>query len=188
VVLVLVLGIVAAAGLFSSDPQTTAGANTGRSSAPAANTPLIEVQEFKDNRGITINVPKNWTKTTNNGGYTDFTDPNDRNRRLRINSEGGKTAQNFLEVAEGRLKSGQSSCADPYARVQLREIQLDGREGAELEYTCGSGDQQRHALWGAVVVGNKSYHFFLTVPESKFEESKIIYQEMARSFKVAPGQ
>jgi serine/threonine protein kinase len=186
-VLVLALGIAAMAGLFGGDNESSAG-NQGRaSSAPPANTPLIEIQEFHDNRGITVNVPKAWTKQPA-ASYMDFVDPSDKNRKIRVNVEGGTTSRKFLEVAENRLKTVAASCVAPYTRVDLRDIKLDGKEAAELEYTCGTGDQQRHALWGAVVVGNKSYHFFLSVPEPRFAESKIIYQEMVRSVKVSPGQ
>jgi len=33
-----------------------------------------------------------------------------------------------------------------------------------------------------VVAGGKSYNFFLSVPDGKFKESKVIYDEMVRSF------
>jgi hypothetical protein len=68
--------------------------------------------------------------------------------------------------------------------VALRDVQLDGRPAAELEYTCGQGDKMRHGIWRAVVVDGRSYHFFLTVPDSRFAESKIIFDEMVRSFRL----
>jgi serine/threonine protein kinase len=183
--LVLFLGIAAAAGLFGSD-----GSHTAKGTQPSAGpaTPLIEVQPFHDPRGITINVPKSWTKQPAST-FTDFVDPNDKNSKLRVNVEAsGNSATKFLEVAENRLKNNLSTCVKPYNRVNLAPTTLAGHQGALLEYTCGSGGTQRHALWGAVVVGGKAYHFFVSVPEVKFDSSKVIYQEMARSFKVTPGQ
>jgi serine/threonine protein kinase len=184
--LVLLLGIGAAAGLFGSDPNATSAGGRGKPSAGAAAAPLIDVQEFRDARGITLNVPKTWTKQPA-ATYMDFLDPADKSRKVRVNVESGVNSRSFLEAAEKRLKTVTSSCVPPYARIDLRDVKLDGKDASELEYTCGSGDQQRHALWGAVVIGGKSYHFFLTVPQGRFTESKIIYQEMVRSFKVVPA-
>jgi eukaryotic-like serine/threonine-protein kinase len=185
VAVALFIGIGAAAGLFSGGPASTTGGQGNPSAGPAG--PLIAVQEFRDTRGITVNVPKSWTKQAANGGYTDFFDPDDKGRKVRINVEGGSTPRKFLEVAENNLKTRTATCIQPYARVELTDMTLDDRSGAQLEYTCGTGAQQRHALWAATIINGRSYEFFLTVPASRFEESKVIYQEMVRSFKVAPA-
>jgi hypothetical protein len=184
--LVLFLGIGAAAGLFGSDPNATSAGGRGKPLGGASAAPLIDVQEFHDTRGITLNVPKAWTKQPA-ATYMDFLDPADKGRKVRVNVESGANSRSFLEAAEKRLKTVTSSCVPPYARIDLRDVKLDGKDGAELEYTCGSGDQQRHALWSAVVIGGKGYEFFLTVPAARFTESRIIYQEMVRSFKVVPA-
>ena len=88
----------------------------------------------------------------------------------------------FLATAGENLKKKDSGCAAPYTQVGLRDVQLDGKKAAELEYTCGTGDTQRHGIWRAVVTSGKAYHFFLTVPAARFDESKLIYDEMVRSF------
>jgi hypothetical protein len=144
--------------------------------------PLIPVQEYRDNRGIVLNVPKDW-KRSNGGSYVDFTDPAG-GRKVRINVENASgNAQKFLQSAESGLKSP-SRCPSPYHRVGLKAAPLAGRDGAELEYTCGSADGMRHGIWRAVVVDGKAYHFYLTVPDAHFAESKVIYDEMVRSFRL----
>ena len=184
--LVLFLIVGAVAGLFDgSGADPTAGGKGNPSHGP--NGPLIEVQEFHDTRGITVNVPKSWTKQPANGGYTDFFDPDDKGRKVRVNVESGSTPRKFLEVAENYLKTRTATCSPPYTRVNLTDVTLDNKAGAQLEYTCGSGAQQRHALWAATIINGKSYEFFLTVPASRFDESRIIYEEMVRSFKVSPA-
>jgi eukaryotic-like serine/threonine-protein kinase len=152
------------------------------------NQPLIPVQQYADpTRGITLNVPKTWRKESAQS-YVDFVDPDDRGRRLRINVEAvdRADARQFLVTAENGLKNPRR-CPAPYQQVSLRGARLAGRDGALLEYTCGSGDQMRHGIWTATVLNGKSYHFFLTVPDSEFNASKVIFDEMARSFRITAG-
>ena len=183
VVLVLVLAVGGFAGWFGGGGSPHAGASTAPS-AQASNAPPFQVQAYTDAHGITVNVPGGWTKQPA-GSYTDFVDPADGGRKIRINgSESAKSVTSFFTGAENRLKTVSSSCTPPYNRLGLRDITLDGKQGGELEYTCGSGAAQRHALWASVVISGHAYHFFVTVPEAKFAESKVIYEEMVRSFKV----
>jgi serine/threonine protein kinase len=187
-VLVLFLGIGAASGLFSGADKTSQGAKPPTTASSAPSTPQIDVESFTHPGGITVNVPKGWThKQLGNAGapYFDITDPADANRRVRINIEkASNSSKAFLESAENRLKSTPASCTAPYARVNLTDDKLDGQAAMILEYTCGSGDQLRHALWNAVVINGKAYHFFVTVPDARFTESKAIFDEMVRSFKL----
>ncbi len=182
--LVLVLvGVAALTGLFSggSDTATHPPAATAGPSAG----PLIPVQQYKDRRGITLNVPKGWTRSASST-YVDFKDPtSDGTRWVRINVEPASgTVQRFFQTAENSLRKP-STCKQPYARVALTDVTLGGHPGAELEYTCGSGDAKRHGIWGAVVQNGKAYHFYLTVPDADFTRSKVIFEEMARSFQLA---
>ncbi len=139
VAVVLFLGIAAAAGLFGGDPSGSTAGDKGQPSAGPTG-PLIAVQEFRDTRGITVNVPKSWTKQSASGGYIDFFDPDDKGRKVRINVESGSTPRKFLEVAENNLKTRPATCSPPYARVDLTDMTLDGKSAAQLEYTCGAGD------------------------------------------------
>jgi eukaryotic-like serine/threonine-protein kinase len=183
-VAVLALAVIGAvSGLFGSGGNQTPGPSG--SAAPTANAgPLIDVQTYSDPRGITINVPEGWTKTTASS-YVDFTDESaSQVRKVRINVEDySGTAQRYLQGAENGLKNPER-CPSPYQRVALNEAELDGRPGAELEYTCGEGVEMRHGIWRAIVVDGKAYHFYLTVPDNEFDESEVIYQEMVRSFRL----
>jgi hypothetical protein len=177
---VVLVGVTAASGLMrggSNGKQTPHGQS---SSAPPR--PLIDAQEYIDDRGIQLNVPKTWAKLPA-GSYVDFTDPEDHGRRLRVNVEkSGNDPRAFLQSAENHLRGNAGACAAPFTEVSLRDVQLDGKQAAELEYTCGTGAAQRHGIWRAVVNNGKAYHFFLTVPAARFDESKPIYQEMVQSF------
>ena len=181
----LVLAIIGALISMSED-ETGGPPGPSSSVTPTANSaPLIEVQEFSDSRGVTMNVPQGWTKTEASS-YVDFTDPNANElRKIRINVEGYTgTAQRYLQGAETGLKNP-DRCPSPYQRVALNEADLDGRPGAELEYTCGEGAEMRHGIWRAIVVDGQAYHFYLTVPDSQFGESKPIFDEMVRSFRLS---
>ena len=184
-VVVVALAAIAALSLSGSDGGGTSappGASTGAGSSAPADQPLIAVQRYTDDRGIVVNVPENWTKSTG-GSYVDFTEPAG-SRRVRINVEdAGSTARRFLLAAENGLKNNPSRCRAPYKRIGLREVKLAGRDAAELEYTCGT-DEKRHGIWRAVVVDRKAYHFYLTTTDAQFGESKVIYDEMVRSFRL----
>ena len=107
--------------------------------------------------------------------------PAGRARSASTSRPAPATAQKFLTTAETGLKKP-SICPSPYARVALIDSELGKQPAAQLEYTCGSGDAKRHGIWQAVVVDGKAYHFYLTVPDSRFDESKVIFEEMLRSF------
>jgi len=179
---VLLIGLSAASGLMGGDPPDQPTPKAQASSAPAG--PPIEAQPYVDARGMRINVPKTWSNVPA-GSYVDFIDPEDRGRKLRVNVErSGPDPRGFLRIAEENLKKNTASCTAPYTAVSLRDVELAGRQAAELEYTCGSGDTQRHGIWRAVVHNGKAYHFFLTVPSARFEESRRIYDEMVKSFQL----
>jgi serine/threonine protein kinase len=188
-VVVLALAAVAALSLSGgdgSDPPAAPVASASAGPSTPADRPLIAVQRFTDERGITVNVPEDWTKSTG-GSYVDFTDQAG-SRKVRINVENaGSTARRFLLTAESGLKNNPSRCRTPYERLGLREAELAGRDNAaELEYTCGA-DEKRHGVWRAVVVDGKAYHFYLTTTDAQFAESKVIYDEMVRSFTLDVG-
>jgi len=179
VALLVLVGVAALSGWFSpggDDPDGPGGPSAG---ASAAATPLIEAQEYRD-RGIAVNVPASWERG-GSGSYVDYTDPAG-GRWVRINIEPTtSSATQFLQNAESGLRNP-SRCPAPYQQVALHEAKLAGQNGAELEYTCGDGDGKRHGIWRALVVDGTVFHFYLTVPDSRFAESKIIFDEMVRSF------
>ncbi len=86
--------------------------------------------------------------------------------------------------AEKGLENRSTSCPKPYARVDLTQQPIAGRDGAVLEYTCGTGPEARHGMWGAVIDGGKAYSFYLTTTEAKFADSKPIFEEMAKTYKL----
>jgi hypothetical protein len=175
----LVLAVVALNSLAGGSAGNKANkATTGQNQAQ--NQPSFPVQAYHD-RGVSLNVPKNWTRA-NAKTYVDFTDPDDSGRRIRVlvESAGARTDPNeFMRSAETNLKKNKS-CPD-YARTGLTDEQLANKAAAQLEYACG---QQRHGLWRATLQDGKAYSFFLTVEESRFAESKAIFDEMVRSFQL----
>ena len=183
-VLLLIAGVGALTGVFGGD-DTDPPPSTGAGAAPAASQPLYpDVKLFRDsNRGLQVNVPDNWKKSDTKT-YVDFVSPDTTNgaRKIRINNEpASSSAAAFLRAAEGKLKGG--SCPSPYKRVALTTASdLDGVASAELEYVCGEGPEMRHGIWRAIVQDSRAISFYLTVPDGSFAESKIIYDEMVRSF------
>jgi serine/threonine protein kinase len=176
---ITLVGAVLAATKLFGNPSPSSG--QPRPSASPSDQPLIPI-ETQQHGAITINVPAGWRRTIG-GSYVDFVDPADPLRKIRVNIETASDPRSFLGVAERNLKKVNSSCPG-YARVELRDATLAGQPAAELEYTCTQGAVQRHGLWRATVSAGKAYHFFMTVPEPRFADSKIIFDELVRSFKL----
>jgi serine/threonine protein kinase len=136
-------------------------------------------------KGVSVKVPKTWKKTTG-GSYVDYVDPDDSKHKARILVENGSgSPESFLKVAATRLKSNKTSCPTPYQQIGITSKQISGHDGAVLEYKCGDGDSERHALWGAVVTGGHAYSFFVTSTEDQFASSKPIFDEMVSSYKLS---
>jgi len=166
----ILLAIVVAAwvGAFGDDPTP-----------PGATGPAVATQEYRD-RGIALNVPAGWERTDGDSS-ADYHDPAST-RWIRITVEPtDTTAMVLLQGAQVRLQDP-AVCPHPFVPVRLVEASLAGLVGAELEYICGEGDGQRHGIWRAVVREGVAYHIFLTTDEADFAASRVIYEEMVRSF------
>jgi serine/threonine protein kinase len=172
-VLVVVLASVGDDGEKTPPPQA----------APSSAAPPGETggtQAYVD-RGVSVNVPKGWRKASAKT-YVDFVDPADSGRKVRILVEGfSADNQRWAEIAENGLRA---NCAKPYEQVGLTDEELAGKPAVQLEYTCGGGDAKRHGIWRAVVQGGKAYSFYLTTTDARFAESRPVFDEMVRSFKL----
>jgi hypothetical protein len=183
---VVLLATVAAASMFASGGKPVAHP----SAAPATSGPPFAAKAFTDPaRGYTIDYPAEWTLKPSGSTYTDFVDPRDGGRRLRANREKWSTTQvGFLvDGAEKNLKDAKKgTCASPYQRVALREdtAPVAGHASAELEYTCGSGAAMRHGIWRALIANGFAYSFNLSVEDSRFAESKAIYDHAVESYRL----
>ena len=192
-VVLLALAGFAVAAVTSGD----GGAVTGHPPATATTAAprLAGAVGYADPHGFSLNVPGSWKKAPSKSSYVDFTDPQDGARRLRVNVEpSGTDPVAFLASGETRLQNNVSgTCAGGYQRKALRSdptVTLDGRQAAELEYTCGTGDQARHGIWRVTIVSRHAYEFYLTTPEPAFAQNLAVYQEAVRSYKItsaAPG-
>ncbi|MCM4083990.1 serine/threonine-protein kinase [Paractinoplanes hotanensis] len=179
-VVVLLIVVFSLVGSGNDDPGTPQAGSTG---AAAVKPAALPTQQYND-RGITVAVPKAWNKKSG-GVWVDYVDPDDAKRKVRILVEDASsraTPQSFLGVAENTLKTRSTNCPKPYAQVGMTDTKIAGRDGAVLEYTCGTGDQARHGLWGAVIAGGKAYSFFLTSNESQFAASKPIFDQMIKTY------
>jgi hypothetical protein len=184
VAVVIVVGVV----LVASGGDGGDGGEPGRppvAQDAAPRQPELPMQQYAE-RGVSVNVPKGWRRS-GTGVYIDFTDRDDAKRRIRIlveNASASTQPLKFLNAAGDRLDRTPRSCEAPYREIGLREVEQAGLPSAELEYTCGEGDAMSHGLWRAVVSDGRAYSFRLTAPEARFEESKSIFDEMGRSFRL----
>jgi hypothetical protein len=180
VALVLVLVAVgAAAGWFSG--------GGGRKHVNASATPT-NVQVYTDPHGFSVDLPKTWTSSQAGGTtyFVQFTDPADSGAwiRMQMDNAGKRTAESFLRSAANGLSGNKTY--DGFQQVALdTNVQLGGRQAAQLEYTLtvASNGQHRHALWRAGVSGGKVFEVYMSVPESLYAQEKPIFQQAVRTFK-----
>jgi hypothetical protein len=182
----LVLGIVALSGGFGGAAPKAAAAPP--SAAPSPTAPPFQTTSYTDARKFTLNVPAGWTKAASSS-FVDFTDPQDSGRRMRVNVEAaGGTNTDFMAAVARTQQNDSTRCAVPFNKIAIRDdVTLAGRSAAELEYTCGSGGDMRHIIWRATVVNKQAYEFYLSVPDSEFDASKVIYDEAVRSYTLNLG-
>ncbi|GIJ25928.1 hypothetical protein Vqi01_10900 [Micromonospora qiuiae] len=180
-VLLLVIGVVALSG-GDDAPPTTPVADPANTSEEG---PGVEMQEHSA-RGVRVLVPKGWKKAAPKGAvYVDYTDPEDSGRRVRIlNEEWRGDSARWAQSAENFLRDKATSCAKPYTQISMETKELAGKPSAEFEYTCGEGDDMRHGVWHGVAHDGRMYSFYLTANDSRFAESKPIYDEMLKSFQL----
>ncbi|MEQ4301138.1 protein kinase [Plantactinospora sp. B6F1] len=181
---VLLIGIVALSLGGGEEPVVTPPPQAGNS--PEVKVPAAFPTKSHAERGVSVNVPKDWKKAApKKAVYIDYTDPDDSGRRVRVLVEEfkGDSSRRWAEIAANGLKNSRS-CAKPYRQVDLTDEELGGKPAAQLEYTCGSGSEQRHGIWRGAVQGGKVYSFYLTTPDERFEESRPIFDEMVESFRL----
>ncbi|MER6592169.1 serine/threonine protein kinase, partial [Micromonospora purpureochromogenes] len=177
---VLLIGMIAMFGGGDEKPTTPQQAQP---STPAAAGPLPQMQEHSG-KGIRVLVPKGWERKSA-GDWVDYVDPQDSGRKVRILAEKWSgTPARWAEVAETGLRTRSKSCVKPYEQIAMTEPELAGQPAAELEYTCGDGEAKRHGVWRGVVHDGKVYSFYLSATDTKFAESKPIFDEMVKSFQL----
>ncbi|WP_028192651.1 serine/threonine-protein kinase [Salinispora pacifica] len=178
---VLLIGIFTFTGGDDPEPPVAPPAAPPTSAAPT--TELPELMEYSA-RGVRVLVPQGWEEKVG-GLYTDYVDPEDQGRRVRVITEKwNNTSARWAEIAEDGLRSN-SSCAEPYRQIALDVgVELAGKPAAQLEYTCGEGAEMRHGIWRGVAHEGQSYSFYLTANDARFEESRPIFDEMVKSFQL----
>ncbi len=182
--LAAVLVLVTIVTVSASGGNGTPAARSSASTAPTA--AAFAARPFKDDaHGYSLEVPVDW-KQQAAGTYYDFTDPKDTGRRMRTNVEkAGNSAADFIRAVANEQSKHPEKCATPFNPIAQRtDVTLAGRPAAELEYTCGQGTAMRHYLWRATVLSGKAYEFYLSVPDSRFAESKVIYDHAAETYKL----
>ncbi|MGH3663036.1 MAG: protein kinase domain-containing protein [Micromonosporaceae bacterium] len=180
-VLVAMLLVIAAVGFASGwfeDSQSPEG-------KPTAVSAPFEVRPYQG-RGVRLNVPKMWNRK-NLSGYVQFHHPDNDRAWLRVKvSNDGRPARAILRGADQNFANG---CCDVtnYRRVTLRNVKLGGQAAAELEYTGvrASTGEKRHGIWRVVVKGGKTYELYMSVPQKLYQDSRPVFDEAVRSFKLA---
>ncbi|MBB5870399.1 hypothetical protein F4553_003778 [Allocatelliglobosispora scoriae] len=184
----LVTTVAAANGVFADDPGSspTATGPSGAASPSTAASPTVDGIVYKG-KGIQVVFPTGWKRTVNND-YVQYDDPANSGRWIRLLVNNGKDAQKTLNSADSQLKK--RGCESEYEKVEIRDAQLAGRPGKELEYLCtpeAKNDVEpiaRHGLWRAVVVEGKVYQLYLSTTEADFTLAKPVFETVSGTYQV----
>nr|WP_018347986.1 serine/threonine-protein kinase [Longispora albida] len=175
----LILIVVFSVVFFSGGDETPKA-----KTSPSPTGPGFPVEEYKDARGFSLNVPKGWVKKAT-ATYVDFVEPNETGRRIRLNVESASsTAKAWAEVAAKGLQQNKNNSCPQYTLIGVRDVSQGVQNAAELEYTCDTGPKLRHGKWRGVRTDSRVFTYYLSVPETQFAESQPIYEEMNRSFRL----
>jgi hypothetical protein len=174
---VVVLALVFAFSGGDDAPPPAAGGATGKPVQAS-----FETQDYQGNRTVSVKVPKGWKRNAA-GSWVDYVDPDDSQRKVRILVENGSISpRRFAEITAQTTLRNSKSCPKPFKPIAVTDVQVAGHDGAQLEYTCGSGDIMRHGIWRETTVNSKMYSFYLTSTDARFAESKKFFDEMTKTF------
>lgn len=181
------LAVVLLIGIFALTSGDDSDIPAAPQTAPTSTAPAVELPELVEHsaRGVQVLVPRGWEEKVG-GLYTDYVDPEDSGRRVRVITEKWtSTSARWVQIAENGLKTRSTSCVKPYRQIAMDiDKELAGKPAAEFEYTCGEGPEMRHGIWRGVAHEGQSYSFYLTVTDARFEESRPIFDEMVKSFQL----
>jgi hypothetical protein len=131
--------------------------------------------------GFTVGVPAAWKPATARTGVVDVTEPGSDHRFLRlITVRGSNPALEQLTGAEQQFAANKAYA--PYEQVRLQGVDYRGYDAADWEFTFGA--PQRHVLYRGIVVDGKTYGLYLSVPASRWAESKAVFQVATDSFRL----
>ena len=177
VVIVLIVVFSLAGGNPPAQPaaQPSSGATTNAS---------FDTQDYKGDGSVSVKVPAGWTRTAA-GSYVDYVDPQNKLLKVRVLVEKGAiTPRRFADTTAPATLKKSKNCPQPFKHLGTTDVQVDGHVGAQFEYTCGTGDGERHGIWRMTTVGGKMYSFFLTAPQADYPASKKYFDEMVDTFKL----
>ena len=179
VVLVLVLAFSLGGNGGETPPPDAQPASNAQQEQAA-----VATQAYKGDSSVSVQVPKDWTRAAG-GSYVDYIDPNDKDTKVRVLIEKGSISPRRFadETAPGTLKKSKN-CPKPFEHLGTKDVEISGNQAAEFQYTCGSGDAQRHGIWRMTTVNGKMYSFYLTTEESNFAAAKKYYDKMVSTFKL----
>jgi eukaryotic-like serine/threonine-protein kinase len=144
----------------------------------------VATQDYQGNDRVSVKVPAGWKRSAS-GNYVDYTDPQEKGRKVRVLVEPGSISpRRFVsETAPGTLRRSKN-CPSPFKQLSSDDVQVSGHEGAQFEYTCGDGDGMRHGIWRMTTAGGKMYSFYLTTADADFAADKKYFDAMAESFQL----
>ncbi len=178
-VLIVLILIFSLSGGGKSPTQPVAQTNSGATANAA-----FDTQDYKGDDSVSVKVPAGWTRTAG-GSYVDYVDPQNKLLKVRVLVEKGSiTPRRFADTTAPATLKKSKNCPQPFKHLGTTDVQVDGHAGAQFEYTCGTGDGERHGVWRMTTVDDKMYSFFLTAPQTDYPASKKYFDEMVNTFKL----
>jgi len=155
---------------------------------PSGFTTTSQPAAANETAGFSIAAPTNWQKSTN-GFQTYLRDPADPNTNILIDLT-PHTYPDMLQ--EAQYIERQSIPHFPgYHRVGLAATTIRGTTGSWWKFTWNNNGVRQEALDLLFVAhtsaGPQSYALYVTAPESKFDQTRPIFDEEVETFATLPG-
>ena len=155
---------------------------------PSGFTRTTQPAASNETAGFSIAAPTNWQKSTN-GFQTYLRDPADPNTNILIDLT-PHTYPDMLQ--EAQYIERQSIPHFPgYHRVGMAATTIRGTTGSWWKFTWNNKGVRQEALDLLFVAhtsaGPQSYALYVTAPESKFDQTRPIFDEEVETFATLPG-
>jgi len=166
------------ASTSGASPRSSAG-----SSAPAAAALPAGFRLHTDPTGFTIAVPDGWVRSTE-GPRTYFKEPG--GRRFLLVDQTTEPKDDPLTDWQANEPSVAARLSG-YERISLERVDYRGWNTADWEFTWDGSNGQIHVLNRNVRVSDhRAYALYWSIPESKWADSRGMFDVVAQSFQPAP--
>jgi len=153
-------------------PVVPSATPTGPAALPAG------FRRYQHPGGFSLAVPQGWTPSQVNPGIVDVQEPGSSRFLRLIRADSNASARTQLASAE----PGFAHSHGDYRLIRLEKVTYRSYDTADWEFTFSKGGTLRHVLYRTIASGGASYGLYLSVPDSRWTDSRRIFDVAAATF------